>query len=98
MHPVDGRLTTSLSLVFPEVYTNGERPARHGLIDKQRYSLPTPAYGFGWVLSSIELFEALDITDEPPLQMWLDELPSMVDDHIYPRWEIRLKEDGLKYK
>jgi hypothetical protein len=46
--------------LFPEVYANGETPARCGDIDVGRYSTRTPCYRFGWVISRAELFEALD--------------------------------------
>jgi hypothetical protein len=59
--------------------------------------LPTPAYAFGWVASSVELFEALDITDEPPLKLWLIYLPEMIDDRIYDRWQMK-KYDNHQYK
>ena len=83
--------------LFPEVYMNGDRPARRGVIDKDRLSLSTPAYGFGWVISSVELFEALDITDETPLKIWLFQLPELVDDRVYARWEMKGYDD-YRYK
>ena len=49
------------------------------------------------VISSVELFEALDITDEPPLKIWLFQLPELVDDRVYARWEMKGYDD-YRYK
>ena len=68
---------------------NGDKPARRGVIDKERLSLSTPAYAFGWVASSVELFEALDIVDEPPLKLWLKRLPEIIECRIYERWRTK---------
>src|SRR5258705_13949998 len=62
-HILANRLTTPRRL-FPEVYMNGDRPAMRGVIDKEKHPLPTPSYGFGWILPSVELFHAIDTTDE----------------------------------
>jgi hypothetical protein len=75
--------------VFPEVYINSDKPAKHRAIDQERFSLPTPVYGFGWLLSSVELFQALDISKEPPMKTWLLDLPELVADRIYPRWKTK---------
>jgi len=77
---------------------NGNRPARRGVTDETRLSLPTPAYGFGWILPSVELFQALEVTDEdPPLKLWLFNLPKFVADQVYPRWKIKGYDD-FRYK
>ena len=90
-------LTTFPRWLFPEVYMNGDRPARRGVIDETRHSLRTPAYGFGWILSNFELFEALEISDEPPTKMWMFLLPNLVDDKVYARWEMKGYDD-YRYK
>jgi len=93
--PADLQLPRRL---FPEVYTNGDRPARCGVIDKERLS-PTPSYGFGWMLPSVELFHAIDTTDEDvPLKMWLFQLPKMVGTLLYPRWKMKGYWDERRYK
>ena len=83
--------------LFPQVYMNGDRPARHGVYDENRLSR-TPPYAFGWILSSLELFKALDITDEPPLKLWLYQLPELVDDRIYPQWEMKMTGCDYRYR
>ena len=71
------------------MYTNGDRPLRRGVRDKERFSWSTPAYAFGWVLSSVELFKALYITDEPPPKLRLIHLPDMIEVRIEERWETK---------
>jgi hypothetical protein len=76
-----------------------DRPAKRGVIDKERLSLPTPSYGFGWMLPSVELFHAIDTTDEdPPLKMSLFQLPQMVGSLLYPRWEMKGYRKERRYK
>jgi len=57
------------------------------VIDKERYSLPTPAYGFGWVISRLELFKALNTTNETPMRIWLRQLPYTVRKRFVRQWE-----------
>jgi hypothetical protein len=65
----------------------------------RRDSLPTPYYGFGWILPSVELFHAIDTTDEdPPLKMWLFQLPQMVGTLLSPRWKMKGYRDERRYK
>jgi hypothetical protein len=91
-------LTTSLSRVFPEVYTNGDKPARRGVIDKQRFSFHTPSYAFGWVVPGVELLEALNLTEDPPLKLWLHHLPHFVHRRIYSRWQMKGYIDDVQYR
>jgi hypothetical protein len=74
---------------------NGERPPKCWEIDKERYSLPTPAYGFGWVISRLELFKAVNITDETPIRMCLRELPYTVRKRFTRRWEVNGCKDNI---
>ena len=60
--------------------------------------MPTPAYGFGWVISRVELFEALKIIDEPPMKMWLFQLPQMVNAKFYAQWPANGYEDNDHYE
>ena len=76
---------------------NDDRPARRGVTDETRLSLPTPAYGFGWILPSVELFQALENTEEDPLKFWLFQLPNLVADRVYPRWKLKGYDD-FRYK
>ena len=88
-----------LRRLFPEVYMNGDRPARSGVIDNERLSLSTPSYGFGWILPSVELFYAIDATDEdPPLKMWLFQLPDMVGKLLSPLWKQKGYREERRYK
>ena len=48
---------------------------------------------FGWVVSSVELFEALNITNEPPLKLWHNHLPELVNNQIQDRWQMNGYED-----
>jgi hypothetical protein len=75
--------------MFPELYMNGDKPAKYRAIDKERFSLSTPAYGFGWLLSSVELYQALRSSKEPPMKTWLLSLPELVEKRIYPRWKTK---------
>lgn len=43
--------------VFPEIDAQGTRPPRVRVIDMEGYSFPTLAYGYGWVVPRVELYE-----------------------------------------
>jgi hypothetical protein len=84
--------------MFPEIYMNGEKPARHGVIDKGRFSLRTPAYGFGWLLSSVELLKALNMSHRRFTKLLQLELPDVVEERVYAHWEMKGYDRKRHYK
>jgi hypothetical protein len=65
-----------------------------GVIDKGRFSLRTPAYGFGWLLSSVE---ALNIFDGALMELLQLQLPRVVEKRIDAHWQMK-KYDKRCYK
>jgi hypothetical protein len=84
--------------MFPEVYTNGDKPAKYGVIDKARFSLRTPAYGFGWVLSSVELLKALYISHRRFTEVLQLRLPRVFEERICAHWEMKGYDSNRRYK
>jgi hypothetical protein len=84
--------------MFPEIYMNGDKPAKYLVIDKERFSLRTPAYGFGWLLSSVELLEAFDLYDEPLKKLFHLKLPAVVERRIIAHWEMKGYDSNRRYK
>jgi hypothetical protein len=75
--------------MFPEIYMNGDKPGRHGVIDKERFSLRTPAYGFGWLLSSVELLKALNMSHRRFTKVLQIELPDVFEEQVYAHWQMK---------
>lgn len=74
----------SSSQRFPGMYAGGDAPARLGAIDKER-NIKTPPYIYGWVISRVELYEA--ITGEPCT--WdglLDHVCLAAENKLYTLW------------
>ena len=76
-----------ISFLFPEVYTKGTRPPKCGVRDKERYSLATPAYGFGWVIPAVELYEAINPGVVPLAVELSSKLYKAVDTIFYQQWQ-----------
>ena len=66
------------------MYASGEAPGRIGAIDKER-NLKTPPYMYGWVISRLELFEA--VNGEPcPWDRLLERVYVTADRVLYALW------------